>query len=150
MRRSDHPYRNAFKCYLWRDGVPCLCPAWLSVTQQSDSTTGEQTKQVSGCAFQMLPWMLSGPIVKSSQVLGEVGGLRSDVQGVTQAVERGVERGLVQIGAAIADRLSQLVAAPIGDRGLLRGGDVGNANDGSDALEPVGAPSQEHAPTVVG
>jgi len=80
MSEIDHPFRNAFKCRLWVKGTACLCPAWLSVTQEHDKSTGEPSSHVTGCAFQLLPWLLTGPIVKSSQVLDEVGAMRKDVQ----------------------------------------------------------------------
>jgi hypothetical protein len=102
---SKHPFRNAFKCHLWTEGQPCLCPAWLSVIQERDSSTAEPSSHVAGCAFQLLPWLLAGPIVKSSQVLGEVGAMRRDAQKLVaevQGVKREVVGGLNRIGEAVS------------------------------------------------
>jgi hypothetical protein len=127
-RMSKHPFRNAFKCHLWQEGQPCLCPAWLSVVQEHDSSTGEPSRHVAGCAFQLLPWLLTGPIVKSSQVLGEVAGMRRDVQ----QVQREVVGGLNRIGAAVVGGLSRLTAA---GEGRLLGGNGGGENQVSGGAE---------------
>lgn len=138
---SKHPYCNAFKCHLWRPDTPCLCPAWLEVVQQPDSSASEPARQVKGCAFQMLPWLISGPIVKSNQALLAIDGkdgLRRDVQELRETVvglegemselqERlggEIASGLTRIGLAILDPIRAINEAA---RSLLPAGDARNA-----------------------
>jgi len=65
---------------------PCPQKCWMDVIQQGGGN-GQPSQRVTGCFFQLFPWLISGAIQKNNEVIGDISAVRSDIDALKQRVD---------------------------------------------------------------
>jgi len=80
---------------------PCPQKCWMDVIQEKGN--GQLSQRVTGCFFQLFPWLISGAIQKNNEVIGDISAVRSDIDTLKQRIDflSGMQEQLIQVSRTI-------------------------------------------------
>src|SRR5689334_5141213 len=87
----DHPHAETLQCHKRVSDSPCKCRLWMDVIQNGNAV--EPSRRVTGCFFELFPWLISGAIVASNGASADVNALRNDVQDGLAVIGNNVAQG---------------------------------------------------------
>jgi hypothetical protein len=88
---QDHPHRETLQCWKRVSDSPCKCRLWMDLVQEGNAV--EPSHRVTGCFFELFPWLISGAIVASNGAMADVNALRRDVQDGLEVIGHNVRHG---------------------------------------------------------
>lgn len=139
---DDSPTRDNMQCHLRKPNIPCNCIWWREITQQADTSRGEQASTVKGCGIELFPWMLAGVITSTNKSTIQSTAIRTDIHDLKQEVNnhQSMVGQAISLGLYIRESIAASVMPPKDMKSIngRRDSDDGALTAGVDSVLRIG------------